>query len=91
MGGGGEGSLKVYTCHKGIAVLGQFCAEVIKWISTFTQTKNAPEEDTKQVHKGAFCRHGKNLRKLGFDPCLSSPSVETVSMVLKLLSFKNQN
>ena len=34
-------------------------------ISALTQTKNAPEEDIKQVHKGAFCRHGIKLEKVG--------------------------
>ena len=34
-------------------------------IGALTQTKNAPEEDTKQVHKGAFCRHGMKLEKVG--------------------------
>ena len=34
-------------------------------ISALTQRKNAPEEVIKQVHKGAFCRHGIKLEKVG--------------------------
>ena len=34
-------------------------------ISALTQTKNAPEEDIKQVHKETFCRHSIELEKVG--------------------------